>query len=1377
MPVINRNRNNDNRPLGRLNVIYWNSRTLRDKRHQLSIELDQSHNRPLHQCIHIYCFCECRLTPSIFELYFNPVHSDYTSIYHPSTENTNGGLLFLIHKSLSYSLCPEYNATDLYHSSDIRWIRVKFRTTESLFFLVGSVYLNPLSSQTEHIQPIIDSIDLVRNTNIPFIVGGDYNAYHPLWNCEVPNRDILSYEPFHTRQNKSGLMIQHYLSSHQLAVLNTLFKPLGYDFPVPTHGNTVIDLIFTSDPLYCNDFQVLLSDKKEPHDIHQFLLVSDHTPLYCSLISNQIQQGNKFNFSRKVWKCNTATEEHWNDYSIDLDQHQYTLLFSNEILMLEQLFPNRVIHSDAQDMFDACWLHIKSSMTQTAHSTIGMKTIKPQHKFWFSIPSIVSLLKQRNYSHSKFIKVRKKFRNSEKEIKEIESFISTHPGFHAALGPNGQYIIDTHTITLQGRVQRFGIIYTRIKQELSNITKSFYDAIKEVQRSRWKKLIEGIHDPAQCNQVQWKIFHRTMGTSFTDITSVKNPQGKSPDNTKEALDNAAQYFSSISSTSSLAPNVDENKHDNSFFQSGQDFFELLSSNPNHRMFRTPHENADEEENVFNNNFATREVFISYCRHLPCNTALGWDNISPYFLKHSSDNYLSTLHRFFVQLYRFGIIPLDWTKSNIFALHKKGDKTLASNFRPISLTPICLRLYERLLLPNIWGILQKRGIPHPLQAGFRKNHGTLDGLYWFTKSIKDKFNRKPERHIKPYLPVAFLDLTKAFDRINIPLTLFKLYLIGIRGHLLLFFAAFLRNRYIRVMMFDLVSDWHSIDMGTPQGSVLGPILFLVYINDLIVTLHNLNNSIRPSAYADDVVLVPDALRPNFSLMDMCVSLQQSLDICSLWAESNRMTFSKDKSNILLFSNDKYCYSDPDVMCFITNIRLRAFNLPEFPMSVVTNYRYLGINFNYYSKDLLCLHWNEMIQSAEFRAHKILRVLHSDNVPPPVGIVLVQSILRSKISYGLPLLHSKRKDIYSKLDAITAKPLRVVLGLPKSTSTMAVLDECGISHVSIWKQKLSLQLANRFSEHSITMPNHESGINFYQYDYTIPARSLPPSRSYKTILSSFGSCIHQIENKYPEFPSKWTVSSVNQGHADEDDIDPPAHYPVPVPDPIPNLASEPIDHRILNHRNLKAQELNQSRQLWLESGCCRALAELKPRVISTIKKEFYLYHDPPNICRMRSRLRFNAAKTNVTLHKYRLIESPHCDHPQCNRAGIDETRQHVLLECPKYNRNRQTMMIDLVRECNIALAQINVNVILGDFKNHVLSLSVQQKALTITGVFLKHLRDTRFRDEYSKHQHNNIVNNNNNPGRVNINNNNRNPQFDPAPSPNLVPNPPLHLLYPP
>ena len=147
----------------------------------------------------------------------------------------------------------------------------------------------------------------------------------------------------------------------------------------------------------------------------------------------------------------------------------------------------------------------------------------------------------------------------------------------------------------------------------------------------------------------------------------------------------------------------------------------------------------------------------------------------------------------------------------------------------------------------------------------------------------------------------------------------------------------------------------------------------------------------------------------------------------------------------------------------------------------------------------------------------------------------------------------------------------------------------------------------------------------------------------------------------------------------------------------------------------------------------------------------------------------------------MESSLCDYPPCNRAGLDETRQHVLLECPRYNRNRQTMMIDLIRECKISLAQINVNVILGDVRIDAqsLSFSLQKKALDITGVFIKHLKDTRFRDEYFKHQHSNInnYNNNNNPGQINFNNNNQNPPIDPASPPNLVPNPPLYLLYPP
>jgi hypothetical protein len=189
-----------------------------------------------------------------------------------------------------------------------------------------------------------------------------------------------------------------------------------------------------------------------------------------------------------------------------------------------------------------------------------------------------------------------------------------------------------------------------------------------------------------------------------------------------------------------------------------------------------------------------------------NTALGCDFLSPYLLKYGTDLLFQCLHKFFLITFNLGVLPSDWLRSNIFSLYKSGDKHLPENFRPITLTPIIVRLYERLLLPKIWHILDTNQIIHPFQAGFRKNHGTLDCLYWFIQHLNRKFMSKRSYRVKPFLPVVFLDLKKAFDKISVPLMLKKLHACGIRGNLLHFFHAFLTRRGLRAIHFDEFSEW-------------------------------------------------------------------------------------------------------------------------------------------------------------------------------------------------------------------------------------------------------------------------------------------------------------------------------------------------------------------------------------------------------------------------------------------------------------------------------------------------------------------------------------------------------------------------------------------
>jgi hypothetical protein len=451
---------------------------------------------------------------------------------------------------------------------------------------------------------------------------------------------------------------------------------------------------------------------------------------------------------------------------------------------------------ESQSIVDGLWRTFHSVLMEVANEVIGVKIVKPHHKFWYVIPSIQQHLKNQQALRRQYLKGR----------------------------IDHQELLRQHYLLPEEEREQNYIAVNRSRSSLHHLMRSwreskqqFYSSIRDMQHLNWVDLLKQMNNPEQRNQVQWKVFRRTLGTKVVDCCQIRDSRGNHPQDRAESLNNLAKYFSDISTLAPIPRKeiVSVASHiDSSSFSSHMQHF---PSDP--CLKSAPQFNSQNNEPI------SLEQVTSYCKTMPTNTALGCDFLSPYLLKYGTDLLFQCLHKFFLITFNLGVLPSDWLRSNIFSLYKSGDKHLPENFRPISLTPIIIRLYERLLLPKIWHILDTNQIIHPFQAGFRKNHGTLDCLYWFTQHLNRKFTSKRSYRVKPFLPVVFLDLKKAFDKISVPLMLKKLHACGIRGNLLHFFHAFLTCRGIRAIHFDEASEWYSTDLGTPT----------LYVDWLLLTM--------------------------------------------------------------------------------------------------------------------------------------------------------------------------------------------------------------------------------------------------------------------------------------------------------------------------------------------------------------------------------------------------------------------------------------------------------------------------------------------------------------------------------------------------------------
>ena len=324
----------------------------------------------------------------------------------------------------------------------------------------------------------------------------------------------------------------------------------------------------------------------------------------------------------------------------------------------------------------------------------------------------------------------------------------------------------------------------------------------------------------------------------------------------------------------------------------------------------------------------------------------------------------------------GIYPHLLKHAKVIPVYKTGDETDPCNYRPISLLSVFNRLFEKLMYKRLRSYCEKNGIFFSSQSGFRDNCSTQHAILDILNKIQSKIDAKL------FSCGIFIDLKKAFDTVDHSILLHKLNHYGVRGIINSWFSSFLSKRSQSTQIGSTVSDKEEIVCGVPQGSVLGPLLFLIYVNDI----YRCSQIFDFYLFADDTNL----LYSNKDLKDLETVVNEELIKVGDWLDANKLSLNTSKSNFVIFHPYQH---KPDC-----TIQLEIYNndLKEsVPLEQQTFVKYLGILIDNN------LSWKYHIDYISSKVSKgigmIARLRHL--VPFATLLNIYRSLIEPYISYGL------------------------------------------------------------------------------------------------------------------------------------------------------------------------------------------------------------------------------------------------------------------------------------------------------------------------------------------------------------------------------------------